>query len=226
MPLAFDPRLARAVQAEALAPHQQPTPRPLRTAVDFRQQWMRKHPYLSEFHSRAEHLHAALLEGDPAVLAYVPQPFRLRIGVRRYTPDCYITNDAARRRVVELKPDGHLPEELRIPLTHFFAEHGMVFEVVASETVFAREIEAENWVEIVRILHQSRELSAPEAEQEVRERLACADRCSLGDLIDPGDRERTYMSEVALFRLLHAGQVTAELTERPLDLDTEITACI
>lgn len=221
----FDPALARAVGADTLEPHQQPTPRRLKTAADFRLQWMQKHPHLSEFHSRAEHLHAGLLEGEPAVHAYVPQPFRLRLRGKPYTPDCYVAATDGPRRVIELKPEAAMPADQQAPLTHFFAQYGMLFEVIANEAVFAREIEADNWLVIVRVLHQARDFTATEAEYEVLEHLYATGPATVGDLLDPGDRERTYPREIALLRLLHRGQLTAELTERPLDYDTGVRRC-
>jgi hypothetical protein len=94
---------------------------------------MIKHPYLSEFHSRAEYLHAGLLEGDPAVISYVPQGVRVRLRQRWYTADCYVQREGQRPRVLELKPRGEMAEEDQVPLTHFFAQYGWVFEVVSNE---------------------------------------------------------------------------------------------
>lgn len=224
-PLPFDPQRARQVKADSLEPRQQATARSFKIATDFRQQVMIKHPFLSDFHSRAEHLHAGLLEGDPAVTSYVPQPFRLQIRGRWYTPDCYVVSTGQPRRVVELRPHGEMPEEQQIPLTHFFAQYGMQFEVKSNESVFDREIEAENWLEIVRILHQARDYSTTEAEQVVLETLYQRGPCMLGDLIDPGDRERTYLQEIALFRLLHQGHVVGELATQPLDFNTGLSLC-
>lgn len=221
----FDPRLARQVKADSLEPVQQPTSPAFQTATDFRQQVMLKFPRLADFHSYAEYLHAGLLEGDPHVQSYVPQPFRLRIGKRRYTPDCYVVADNQPRRVQELKPRGELPDALRVPLTHFFAQHGMRFEVIDNEAVYARATEAENWLEIVRILHQARELGTAPAEYALLERVRGSGTFTLGDVVDPGDRARTYRDEVALFRLLHRGTLRADLTSAPLDFDTEITPC-
>lgn len=220
----FEPALARQVTAsDTLEPRQQTAPRAIRTARDFRLQVMRKHPHLSEFHCRAEYLHAGLLEGDPAVISYVPHPFPLRLHGRPYTPDCYVLREG--RRIVELAPEGTLPDEDRIPLQQFFAQHGMRFEVVSADAVFARAIEAENWLEIIRILHIGGELDTTDAEQTVLERLSVQGACPLGALIDLGDRARTYLQELALFRLLHQGHLVAALKERPLDIDTEVTLC-
>lgn len=218
-------RDAALIKADTLEPHQHPTSRGLKTAVDFRQQWMLKHPHLSEFHSRAEHLHAALLEGEPRVNAYVPQPFRLRIGRRLYTPDCYVASEGAPRRVVELKPGGVMRADLQMALTQFFAQHRLQFEVVSAEAVLARETEADNWVEIVRILHQARALGTEAAEATLLETLFAKGPCTLGDLIDAGDRERTYHDEIALLRLLHRGYVGGALAERKLDFDTGVWLC-
>lgn len=118
-----------------------------------------------------------------------------------------------------------MAESMEVPLTHFFAQHGLRFEVVSSQTVFAREIEAENWLEIVRILYVARAVTTGSAEEEVLSTFHRKGPCTLGDLIDPGDRERTYLQEIALFRLLHQGHLRAELTEHPLDFDTGFSLC-
>lgn len=224
-PLPFDPLLARQVKSDTLVPCQQITASNFKTACDFRQQWMIKHPALSDFHSWAEHLYAGLLEGDPNVTSYIPQPYRLRIQQRRYTPDCYIVSDNQPRRVVDLKPKGEMADEKRIPLIHFFAQYSMQFEVVSNESVYERQIEAENWLEIVTILHQARDLSTTNAEQQVLESLYQKGGCFLGDLIDCGNREQTYLQEIGLFRLLHQGHLTAGLTTNHLDFDTEFSLC-
>jgi len=203
--LLFDPALARQVKIDALVPYQHLTGPRFKIAYDFRQQVMRKHPHLCEFHSRAEHLHAGLLEGDPHVTSYIPQLFQLRIGKRVYTPDCYVASDNAPHRVLELKPRAEMDEALQIPLTAFFAQHGMRFEVISNESVFEREIEAQNWLEIVRILYLAREFEDPQAESDVLAILHEKGPCTLGDIIDPGDRERTFFQEMALYRLLHRG---------------------
>ncbi len=224
--LPFDPQLARQVKTDTLTPYQHNTRPNFKTAVDFRVQHMLKHPYLSEFHSRAEHLNAGLLEGDPTVRSYVPQPFRVWIGKRRYTADCYVAREQSPPEVWELKPRGEFPDEKRIPLEQFFAQHGMQFDVISNESVYEREIEAENWLEIVRNLHIARDLETTDAEQRVMEHLMTIDSGTLDDFIDPGDRERTYYAEIALFRLLHRGVLQANLVDRPLDFDTEVQLCV
>jgi hypothetical protein len=94
-----------------------------------------------------------------------------------------------------------------------------------NEFAYQRETEAENWLEIVRILHQARDLDTVDAERRVLERVDQHGPCTLGDLVDPGDRGRTYLEEVALLRLLHRGHLTGRLSEQVLDYDTGIALC-
>lgn len=223
-PLPFDPRLARQVKADTLEPAQQPTPRALKTSANFFEQWMLKYPGRAEFHARAELLYAGLLEGDPAVSSYVPHPYRLRVGKHRYTPDCYVVTDGAPRRVVELKPDGQMDTVLRGPVTHFFAQYGLQFEVIDNAAVLARQIEAENWLEIVRRLYLARDLDTAAAEYRVLDRLWHGPQ-PVGEFIEAGDRAYTYPDEIALLRLLHRGQACADLTQAPLDFDTTVSRC-
>jgi hypothetical protein len=223
----FEPRIARRVKADSLEPRQHPTSRKLKIATDFRQRFMLKHPFLSCFHSRAEYLHAGLLEGTPSVISYVPQPYRLRVGKMWYIPDFHVMHDGSPREVEELKPRGELDDDLRVPLEQFFAQHRMRFVVVSNESIYERETEAENWIEIVSILHVARTVTTTDAEQIVLESIyKQGGSCTLGEIIDAGDRERTYLLEIALFRLLHQGHLRSELTERPIDYDTVFSRCV
>jgi hypothetical protein len=209
------------VHIDTLAPVQHRADRNFRIATNVRIQRMLKHPHISEFHSLAEYFYAGLLEGTPAVSVYVPQPFSLRVGKRRYKPDFYVL-ERDRRRVVELKPRGEFSEALWQPLDAFFAAHGMHFEVISNEEVFSRKIEAQNWLEVVRALNLCRDLDTQVAESSVLDQCQGAGTLTLGDLIDPGDRDRTLETEIALFRLLHRGHLSANLSNRPLDYATSV----
>lgn len=212
------------VRAATLEAAQRPTDPSFRNQCDFWQQRLLKHPRRSEFHSRAEYLHAGLLEGDCDVISFVPQPFVLQVGRRRYTPDCFIVSRNG-RRVVEIKPGGELEPALWGPLSQFFSAQGMVFEVVANETIFGRRQEAENWLEIVRRLVPVQDLDTVTVEISVWGGFERATLCTVGDVIDSGDREATYTREIALYRLLHRGVLAADLNRSPLDYDTKVWVC-
>lgn len=220
--LPFNPRLAHLVSTDTLVPFQRKTKLNFQTATDFYQQDLIKHPYRSDFHSYAEYLHAGLLEGNPKVTCHVPQPFLFRIRQKWYTPDSYVVEDNQPRKVVELKPRGEFADDKRIPLEHFCAQHGMEFIVVSNESVYERETEALNWLEIVRCLYQGRDLSTEYQEECVFDALRAKACCAIGDLVDPGDRETSYLTELAIYRLLHQGHLTGQLTENPLDWNTEV----
>lgn len=209
------------VHADALVPTQHRASRSFRIAADVRIQRMLKHPHISEFHSHAEHLYAGLLEGNPAVTTYVPQPFALRVGKRRYTPDFYVV-DGNRRYILELKPRGEFDPALRGPLEAFFASQGLRFEVISNESIIARIVEAQNWLEIVRALYLNRDLDTLAAEAQLLERFTVESPTPLGGIVDPGDRDGTLEQEIALLRLLHKGKLTADLNEAPLDYATEV----
>lgn len=205
-----------------LIPRQRQSTRALRTGTDSYIQWMVKHPHLTEFHSRAEWLYAGLLEGNAKVISYVPQPFTLQVGKRRYTPDCYVL-EGAERRVVELKPRGEFDEVLRGPLEAFFAIQGMTFDVVSNESVYERAIEAETWLDIVRVLHLNREMNTVVAEYDVLNLITPGQARRFDDLVDPGDRPSSRLREVATLRLLQRGLLKGDFTTKPLNYDTELT---
>ena len=214
---------AKHVRAQSLTPIQQPTPRSLQVGSDCYMQYMLKHAHgLSVFHSEAELLYAGLLEADPEVASFVPQPFRLRVRGRYYTPDCYLVA-GAQRRVVELKPNARMDPHLQRPLAAFFATQGMTFEVISNEWVYERQVLAESWLEIVRRLHVARDEDTTEAELQLRSRLLAQPQLQVSDIVDAGDRDATYLAEVALYRLLHRGVLVANLETDHLNYATEVS---
>lgn len=221
----YDASLARLVTSDTLVACQQKTQPGFKTATNFSQQVMLKHPFLSDFHAPAEHLHAGLCEGDPNVIAYVPQPFRLRIRGKYYKPDCYKALTNGQRLILEIKPHGEFSDDKRIPLEHFCLQHNMIFEVISNESIFERRIEAENWLTITKILNIAKIYDTIDEEDTLLQRFYQQPQCSLGDIIDTGDRERTYREEIALFRLLHRGQIQASLCQQVLDYDTVFSTC-
>jgi len=220
------PRLSFSarVSADTLVPAETPTPHGLLRQADCYQQVGVKYPQRGTFHSYAELLHAALLEGDSTVSHYVPQPYRLRLGRRIYIPDCYVVQ-AGQRRVVELKPRGEFDDAMQRAVTAFLAEHRQHFEVIANESVFAREQEALNWLHIVRALVAARALDTCADEQAVLDDCRSATGITLGALCDPTDRLAAPRREIALYRLLHRGRLRASLAEHPLDFTTEVRLC-
>ncbi len=217
---------AARVSAGSLTPCQRQTERGFRVATDFRVAQMLKHPTPCEFHSIAEYYHALLLEGDPNVSRYVPQPFLLTIGKRqrRYTPDCYVVRDG-QVDVVELRPRAEFDERRRQALEAFFRTHRMRFVVLENEVVLSRRCEALNWQKIVQTLVLHRDLVTWSIEQELVDDVLHRGTVQLGDYVRQADRESSRPQEIALLRLLHQGKVSADLAEDPLGYDTELTVC-
>lgn len=213
------------VRAPSLTPVQKTTSRSFRTATDFRVVQLLKHATApSEFHSLAEYLHAGLLEGDPEVAYFVPQPFQMRIGKERYIPDCYLVR-REQIEVVELKPGGGVPQVRVERLTRFFEHHRIRFSVLANETVLAREVEARNWLRIVQTLVRFKTLTTDRLEFEILQRVTPRGLTTLGDWVDPGDREASRAHEIAVLRLLHRGDLSADLSHHRLDYETELRSC-
>lgn len=225
IPLSLPKRPPTRVAADTLTPHAQPTPRGLRQACDFRAQCLVKYPGRAEFHSAAEHLHAGLLEADPQVISFVPQPLRLRVGRRRYTPDAYVLHLDGTRQVIELKPRGEMDPAIRDPVAAFLAQHGLTFVVISNEAVLERGLEAENGLEIARRLYLARDIDTTTAEAALLQRVAAEHTLTLIDLVSPNDRAGSYLDEVALLRLIHRGVLDADLAHRRLGFDTEVRRC-
>ncbi|GAB1266563.1 hypothetical protein NBRC116493_35380 [Aurantivibrio infirmus] len=212
---------------ESWVPRQHSTPRALRTKVDFYLQRCIKFPEVAAFHSRAELLHAALLESDPAVTSFIPQPLRFHLGSKIYVPDCYFVKNN-QRVLREIKAPGQLQSfrEKRLPLLESYCAFNQVkFELIVNDWVFEQEVLAENWLRIVRNLANAIDIATDNEEKTLYQKVGLNSGLSLGEIIDVGDREGSYREEIACFRLLHNGRLTADLTQHPLSYDTEFFLC-
>lgn len=217
---------APGVFANSLTPCQCKTERDFRVQTDFRVAQLLKHPTPCEFHSLAEYYHALLLEGDPSVSRYVPQPFMLLIGrrQRRYTPDCYVVR-GGQVDVVELRPRAEFDEPRRQTLEAFFRLHRMRFVVLANEDVYSRRCEALNWQKIVQTLVLHQHLVTSSIERELLQDVSCRGTAQLGDYVLRSDRSTSRPHEIALLRLLHQGKVSADLTQGQLGYETALAPC-
>ena len=214
------------VAGRTLHPEQQPSGREIRQRADFHEQRMIKFAERACFHSLQELFHASLLESDPEVPYYVPQPFKLWIKGEPYIPDIYFVRQG-RRYVGELKPEENgFPDEKRIPLEAFFNFHRMTFIVITNESVMEREVEAQNWLKVVRHLLDAEYLDTAKAEWDIYEEITRTGQKYLIDYVDPGDRESSEIREAAVYRLLHAGKIETDMTTRFIGFDSELRPCI
>lgn len=198
------------------------SPKLRRSTNLFFQQFLKHPATISEFHSYAEFLYACLLEGDPTIHAFVPQPFQLWVGNRRYTPDVYVRHTNGSINIVELKPDKALSTSLKEPLTAFFSRHRMNFVVIDNNEVQAREQEALNWLRINQILVRFQNLDTSIQEVELEEIFFQCGQRQLQDFISRENRQAGMASEIALLRLLHNGILSADLGREPLNYTTEL----
>jgi len=207
------------IHCSDLQPRQRRTRPGFKRSTDCYERMMLKHPYRSVFHSRAELYFAALLEANPCVEHYVPQPFHLRISGKPYIPDCYRLYQG-RKEIIELKPRGEFDDAITSALTAFFQHYDMHFLVISNEWALEQSMLAENWLMIIGQLITTQEMETHVEEEQVLDRLTWNEELSLGTLIDPGDRLGHLVTETALFRLLHRGKVHAKLADAPLDYNT------
>lgn len=206
-------------------PVQQRTSLKLTKSTDYYEQRCVKYPDRACFHCYAEFIHALLLEADPTVSSFVPQPYQLVVNRKRYIPDVYLVRNG-RIEVLELKSRGKFDPKMEVPLQAFFHQYDMHFAVLANETVLEQERLALNWLPIVQVLAQAHYQGLDTAAQE--QRLFDAARAettvTVGDLLGEASRSERYWSELALYRLLHRHDLQTDLSQTPLDYDSEVTA--
>ncbi|KZY81119.1 hypothetical protein A3740_25570, partial [Oleiphilus sp. HI0068] len=189
-----------------------------------RLQAMIKYPGAAEFHSYDEYLYAALQEGDPRVVSYIPQPLKLRYRGVPYRPDAYVLKRDG-RYIIELKPRGEWDDEKLAALKAFCQLHNLIFELIANESARERETEALNWWRIVRVLYRARHVNTDNHELNILLEWPLGQTFPLRHWLHPLDRESRAMSEVALFRLLHRGKIQGNLTQCRLSYDLELSRC-
>lgn len=208
-----------------LRPRQQTTPIKLKRGIDYSSQRMLKCPERCHFHSLAELYNAALLEGDPGTEYFCPQPFLMYVNGKRYIPDMYaLTN--GQRYVQEIRAKGKISDRLRIPLEAYFHSRRMEYIVISNDSVYAREIEAQNWLSIVRHLLTRQTIDTDAAESNLIKTLQTSENIALGDIIDAGNRSATELTELAAYRILYRGIARTDLETCFLSYDSEIELCI
>lgn len=229
MPHRIDPLLEpfspgpHKVSASSLLPEEQPTPLKQLKALDTYQQYFVKYPKRGTFHSYPELLHGALLESEPAVESFVPHPFRLRIGSQTYIPDCYLVRSGV--RIVRECNEADLPDKISAPVRQFLAQNDIQWEVLPNSVILEKETLALNWLQIVQTLVSAKGHQTMHAEGEIHLRLAEEGSLSLMMLLDGSDDFEQFDKQVAVFRMLHKGLITAELNKEDLNYHTEFQLC-
>jgi hypothetical protein len=194
----------------------------LRSADCYQQKFL-KFPYVAIAHSLAELQKMALLEADKKVTNFVPQPFMLRVGKRRYVPDCFYERKG-KKYVIELKPAGTDFAHIADPVKHFLKRKNITYSVVSNESVYEQSILAENWLYIIRTLNTSKTIDTDLAENELRDELYDGP-LSIEQILSLGDRLDSSTREVAMYKMAWRGQIEIDLDEAPMSADTEVKLC-
>ena len=208
------------VQVESWSPQQIPSSLKLLKSTNFYEQKFLKFPSIGQFHSLAELYFAALLESKRDVTTFVPQPFRFRIGSRFFIPDFFYVENG-QKTIVELKAPSGLEDNRWAMLKDECASNGYEFKLVPNEQIYHQEIMAENWLTIVRVLISHSEIDTKSEQREIFDNFGIDQTFAFSKIVDSGDRLNTLNREVALFRLLHLGRVSAELSTDTLNYDTQ-----
>lgn len=208
-----------------LVPMQQPTHLKLTKRTDYYEQRCVKYPGRACFHCYAEFIHALLLETDPEVTSFVPQPYQMEVNRKPYIPDVYVVRNG-RIQILELKPRAEFETEKQLPLQAFFLQYSMNFVVLANESVLEQEQLALHWLPIVQVLSDAyvHGIDTFEREQRLFNTARLENSTTVGELLGDTPRSERYLSELALYRLLHRHDLHCDLSAAPLDYETEVTA--
>lgn len=182
---------------------------------------MLKYDGVADFHSYHELLHALLLESDPKVTRFVPQPFRLPWRQHGYVPDCFVLK-GHQRFIIEIKPEGKFPKSRTEWLHRFLRPHGIHYREITNESLMAQEVKARNWLWIVGYLRTWKAYDTTHQINQLYEQLVDEQTIELGALIPYyKDKEQT-LDLLALFRMTHRGQCELNLDESMLNPKTMV----
>jgi len=142
------------VSLEDRIPRQIKTPLSLRKRCDFWESQGWKYSAKVECHSYAEYLAAGILEIDPNVRHYTPQPLRFRVGSTWYVPDFWFQDYKGREFLWELKPNAEFNEAWREALSQYCQDLFIDFHVMANEAFTSQEQRALNAWWLIRWRNQ------------------------------------------------------------------------
>ena len=214
----------RNVKIDSLEPRQQKTDRRFKISADIYQQSFLKFSGIGVFHSYHELLYAGLLESNPDITYFVPQPYKFLIGKRRYTPDFFYIKKG-KHYVIEVKPKGELKDETLIPISTYLSAENIKFKVVSNEKIRAKEQLAKNWLQIVRVLKSAENLDTTFEEKNILDQCIVNSKKLIGDFINPFSRDKDFKNEIAIYRLAHSGKVSLDIKANPINFNSEVTSC-
>lgn len=200
------------------------TAKKLLRSADCYLQYFIKFPYLGIFHSYPELIHAALLEANPEVPNFVPQPMKLHVGNRRYIPDCYYTEYGA-KKVVEIKPKGKMEEKIRITVQEFLKKHKMDFVVISNEEILEQEQLGLNWLQIIRVINSGKGIETKGLELKIMDLFYENNQRTVGDFISQGNRLNKSKMELALYKLIYNHRISFNASAGFFNYDTEVELC-
>lgn len=209
---------------KVLVPAQLPTPKSIKMSNNFFAMQTIKHcEAVSEFHSRSELYFSALLESDVAVQRYVPQPFRVPLpSGGKYQPDFWVKRITGQEIVYEVTTPARRSGRPVKAATRYLKPYGMMYRLVETPAIYERELEAENWLAIIRRLTGFQELELAELMRRILILVQHLGATPLGYLVEHFEQQRSDEVLVAAYRLLHEGRLGADLETQPISLQTEV----
>lgn len=220
--------LPHPVRGDTDVPRQQICSMTQLKAEDTYQQTFIKCPERCVLRSYAKLLHAALLEADPSVISFIPQPYTLKLQGRDYQPAVYVLRSDGRRQVIDLRDGGEFDEGQKTILTAFFEKLGLEFTVLSNESVLKRQQEARNWLCIIRVMALANRyaIDTSLAEHALWQHGLSIEGATVADFYNVGDQSpEEYEQNVAFFRLLHQHYLACDLTKEDLHPDLKVTLC-
>ncbi len=189
------------------------------------QQMVKHAECVSEFHSENELLYAGILESDPCVVRYVPQPFEIKIPGRDkpYVPDFYISYKNGSGIVAEVTTASHSKGRPKEFMQRRLKAERMEYSLVLTETIWDQETLARNWLFIVQLICSGSATDTSAQEKQIRKALQVEQRLSIFQLLDFLQSSPYHCVLTGLARMLHRNELIADFENSPIGLSTWIT---
>lgn len=167
-----------------------------------------------------------LIEGDPSHAMLIPRPFLWNFGRKTIIPTLYTSGTLGRRLYMIADKEVESPP-LLTAVTQYLDLQDIQLETVTTESILTRGQEARNWHVVVNALLAAKTIETGHAERKIWDVcLSSEEDLTIGRFVDAGDRDGTYIAEIALLRLIYRHKLHIDFTQNPIDYSSSISPCI
>ncbi len=196
-----------------------------KVANNFQHVFSKCHESRWSYHSLEEWYYAAKLELDFNVERFTPQPTQYGVHGNRYIPDFFVLRTDGSRLIIEVKPHKNIEKfeaKYRAAMEAKARDENFTFQIVDNEEIREHALLSRNAIYISRVLNGSKNLITIQEEEQIGRMLLVHDRCHYSDIVSIDNRLEMRLREIALWRLVHRGEIIMNLSDQPISFDSTV----